>query len=84
MGLIVVFMEVLFSVVLSACMASRIVPQKSLYHDCCSVSLTADEKLGCKWAASGPEKNLLDDSGVLHKFIWSECKEGGEPWRKWE
>ena len=53
-------------------------------YDCCDPSLNAGIKDMCKAAAKDADHVLWDQDKNRYEFIWSECKVGKEPWRKWE
>lgn len=82
MGLIVVAMEVLFSIVLAACMNARVVKTPTpVWYDCCDPGLDRDTKEMCDLAAKRPGHVLRGKDGVERRFIWSDCEEGKERWR---
>lgn len=91
MGLAPLFMEILFSLVLSACTAAVIITpadrnasNQTWYHDCCNPGLSAADKEMCKDAALDADHVLWDLDGNQFVYTWSDCKVGGEPWRKYE
>lgn len=52
--------------------------------DCCDPGIDADTKFVCKWAIKNPSHIFVDARGKLFETVWSECKPGEEPWRKYE
>lgn len=89
MGLNTALMSVLF-LLLGACApkvavnpADR-VSKQMFYYDCCNPSLHPDDKDMCRMAAKDEDRILWDTKGNKYTYIWSDCKIGGEPWRKWE
>lgn len=57
---------------------------ETFYTDCCNPGLGAADKELCSMAAEDEDHILWDDAGNKYVFIWSDCKIGEEPWRKWE
>lgn len=54
-----------------------------VYIDCCNPSLNFEDKDMCKWAKDHPGK-LLQQGNTLYEMVWSDCKVGEEPWRRYE
>ena len=85
MGLALLFMEIMFSAVLSLCMAAKPArPVVTTYYDCCSPSLQADAKIGCRELKGQQDARIVDENGDTHIFTWSDCEPGKERWREWE
>ena len=84
MGLKIVSVAILIG--LLGCMARKnvVVGNVKHYYDCCSPSLQADAKIGCRVAKNYPNNTIIDENGDRYIFIWSDCEVGKEPWRKWE
>lgn len=82
MGLRIVYAVILS--VLIGCMAKpAVVVRDKYYIDCCNPALSYNEKDMCKWSKDNPNKVIVQGN-ILYQMIWSDCKVGEEPWRKWE
>lgn len=57
---------------------------ETFYTDCCNPGLNAGDKEMCDMAAEDEDHILWDDAGNKYVFVWSDCKIGEEPWRKWD
>lgn len=62
----------------------RPTPVVKNYYNCCSYSLQADAKEGCKVAQKYPNNTIVDENGDRHIFIWEGCEAGKERWREWD
>lgn len=84
-------MKILVSLlVLSPILLSSCAPKKEAvrnvnkyYIDCCNPALSYNEKDMCKWAKDHPGKVIVQGN-TLYEMIWSDCKVGEEPWRKYK
>lgn len=63
---------------------SVVVPVSKTYVDCCDPGLDAATKDMCKWAVEVSGHTAVDQMGNRYEMVWSDCKEGMEPWRKYE
>lgn len=61
----------------------KVVVRNKWYIDCCNPGLSAEDKDMCKWAVENPGKIIVQGND-LYEMIWSDCKPGKEPWRKYE
>lgn len=85
MALVALFMEILFSAVLAACMRAKVVQQPStVYVDCCDPGIDEGTKWMCDRAIKNPDHTLIGADGIRYEYVWSDCKIGEEPWRKYE
>lgn len=69
--------------ILTGCTAKSVVVRNKTYIDCCNPGLSYSEKDMCKWAKNNPGKIIVQGNN-LYEMMWSDCKIGEEPWRKWE
>lgn len=75
---------ILLTAVLAGCAKKEVIRNvNKLYIDCCNPTINAEEKDMCKWAKDNPGK-IIVQGNTLYTMIWSDCKVGEEPWRKWE
>lgn len=74
---------ILQMVVLAGCAKRKEIVRNKWYIDCCNPGLSYEEKDMCKWAKENPGR-LIVQGNNLYEMIWSDCKPGEEPWRKWE
>lgn len=75
---------VVFSLLLSGCAAKTVVRETNKHYlACCDPGLNAADKDMCKWLT---EKGIsrLYRGGEIYEGVWDGCKQGEEPWRKWE
>lgn len=91
MPLVSIFMEVLFSIVLAACVSAKSVTPadrgihgETFRYDCCDPGLDEGTKWLCDMARKRADRTLTDTDENKSVFIWSNCEEGKEPWRKYE
>lgn len=71
-------------IVKSAVTPADRVKGKAFYYDCCNPGLNKADKEMCKDAAKDEDHVLWDDDRNRFISIWSDCKIGEEPWRKYE
>lgn len=83
MGLRHVFVAVLLVSLIGCTPKSVVILRNKVYVDCCNPSLGYNEKDMCKWAQENPGKMIVQDDKI-YDMIWSDCKIGEEPWRRWE
>lgn len=87
MGLILFSVEVVFSLVLVACMNAKTVIQEPLairYVECCDPGLSANDKESCMESEGSPDHVRLLKQNLSEKYLWSAGNVGEEPWRKYE
>lgn len=53
-------------------------------YDCCDPGINADTKWDCDRAIKNPDHVFVDTDGNRYEYVWSDCKIGEEPWRKYE
>lgn len=53
------------------------------YIACCDIGLDADDKDMCKWMTEKGVTRLYRGESI-YEGVWTNCKPGEEPWRKWE
>lgn len=90
MGLVTRIAFVTFLVALTGCMAkngathANHVKNETFRFDCCDPGIHAGTKEMCDLGRDAKNHTLVDGDGNKYNFIWSDCKPGEEPWRKWE
>lgn len=52
--------------------------------DCCDPGINAEYKDMCKWMDEKGTNRVWDKNGGMYEGVWSNCKPGQEPWRKYE
>ena len=65
------------------CAARKETVRSKVYIDCCNPALGYNEKDMCKWAKDNPGKRI-HQGNTIYETLWSDCRVGGEPWKKWE
>lgn len=79
--------KVLLSIILvgsAGCASAPVVKPTRVYIACCDPGLNADDKDMCKWMEKNGKTFLRDGRGDTYVGVWDGCKQGEEPWRKWE
>ncbi len=79
--------QVVFGLVLVLVLNSK--PQgtkepANLYYDCCDVGLDAAQKENCVFAAQAKDHILTERNGDTKTYLWSNCRPGHEPWRRFD
>ncbi len=77
----------MFGLVLMAVMNNKPVPvsgPRNFYYDCCDPSLSSEEKENCVFAKEAKDHVLTQRNGDTKTYLWSNCRAGKEPWRKYE
>lgn len=78
---------VILPIALVGCMAKKDVIEnkpRKYYFECCDPGINAAQKDTCKWLVEQKAHAFKDKDGNIYQAVWSDCKEGEEPWRKWE
>lgn len=60
------------------------VRNETFRYDCCDPGLGAADKEWCDLAIKNPDHAFVDTDGNKYEYVWSDCKIGEEPWRKYE
>lgn len=69
---------------LISCAPKNVVKRNKYYIACCDPSLSENDKDKCKWLDKMNIDTLRDSIGDIYEGVWSDCRRGEEPWRKWE
>lgn len=84
MGMVFRTAAVVVLIALTSCTPKKVVRNVNKYYvACCDPGLNAEDKDMCKWMAEKGVSRLYR-GGDIYEGVWSDCKPGGEPWRKWE
>lgn len=86
MTLVSVTLQILCAAILICTMKSKPVTQEhsNIYYDCCDVGIDENVKEDCKIAAGMRDHVITLRNGDTKTFLWSSCRPGKEPWKKYE